>query len=109
MTIDCNTQGCAMGLAALSGAFKPEGLSYGLWNDDPNRQEMVPTMQNTDGTMAWGFDATAKLFDITDREATYLFDPTYYSKRTGAEGELAVAKRIRDAVAANTIKQPSYG
>lgn len=92
--LDCGTTACAMGLAAISGAFKRAGLSYKVVGRDIN------TTMNGRGL---GYDRAAmKLFDISMVEADFLFTPNnyYYCGRiTGADGERKVAKRIRDFVA----------
>lgn len=90
--IDCGTIACAMGLAAISGEFKRAGLSYRI--DD---QHIVTTFKGR----KMEFDLAAKrLFDISLREAEFLFTPAPYpeNKREGAAGERFVAKRIRDLV-----------
>ena len=52
-----------------------------------------PPLPGDNGMSLSGFEAAAKLFDISSEEAMRLFDPTYYSKRMGAIAELAVAKK----------------
>lgn len=101
--MSCGTQACAMGLAALSGAFKRQGLTMG-WN-------YIPTIRN--GKTHWyemrGFDAAAVLFEIDYGLAEWLFSARYYRgiPTTGATSERAVAKRIR-AVVAGKAKYPQW-
>lgn len=91
--IDCGTTACAMGLAAITGAFARAGLSFctdGFW---------VHTKWNGRKT---DYDiAATRLFNITNDQAHFLFTPHSYprEKREGAVGERFVAKRIRDFVA----------
>lgn len=90
--ISCGTTACALGLAALSGAFKRQGLGFKLYEGD-----LTVTLGSRQD-----FKAGASLFDIQIHEATWLFHPFNYGQKqplTGAKGERVVAKRIRDFVA----------
>ena len=103
--VSCGTQACAMGLAAITGAFKRNGLSYRV---DPQENELFieTTMHGVDTDFD---DAASELFDITLQEADFLFTPSAYPQRapkTGARGELLVAKRIRDFVAGKVVAPP---
>lgn len=92
--VDCGTAGCAMGLAAISGAFKGPGLSYEVYG-----QAIEITL---DGEMMPYDRAAQDFFDISLAEANFLFSPSHYpigAIITGARGERRVAKRIRDFVA----------
>lgn len=92
--MSCGTYACALGLAALSGQFKRDGLDYGLkagafshhihfkWNG----KETSPLM------------AARRLFDISPKHAEYLFIPHDFNNQ-GAGAERRVAKRIRNFVA----------
>lgn len=91
--VNCNTAACAMGLAAISGAFKDEGLSWTLFQCRNGTGELLPTL----GTLA-GFAAAARLFDIDSNTTFNLFDPSYYDVIRGKKAELAVADRIRSLV-----------
>lgn len=96
-SVDCGTTACAMGLAALSGAFKRQGLKANIDQEFYSGKTMylvTPAIgPHTD------FNAAKKLFHIRSEEALWLFSPDYYnSPKKGASGELAVAKRIRDFV-----------
>jgi hypothetical protein len=99
--VSCGTSACAMGLAALSGAFKKQGLQY----------EVGGTGYLHVGINGeWGgFYAAQKLFDISGDEAEWLFDVDGYgaAEVTGAKGEHNVAKRLRDFVAGK-ISCPVY-
>jgi hypothetical protein len=85
--VDCGTKACAIGLWGLSGKFK--GVSYGAdgW---PRYERSV------------GLGAAMKYFQLERHESEWLFLDWEYpsnSPKTGAAGERAVAKRIRDFVA----------
>lgn len=89
--LSCGTTACAMGLAALSGSFMRAGLQHRI----------------SCGILEIGFNgdwdsirAAQELFDISREDAKDLF--VHYSRlktTSGAAGERAVAKRIRDFVA----------
>lgn len=100
--ISCGTTACAMGLAALSGAFAGEGLKYSL----SHHGTLYISLGGKAGYADGGFSSAATLFEISGPEADWLFDyPSYAGafgvmpKVTGAAGERMVAKRIRDFVA----------
>lgn len=83
----CGTAACAFGLAAISGEFKADGLSYqkhGFWG---GRIAVVYDW-------AEGFEAAAKFFDISCDDAHYLFDARTYVNTTGADAEIEVANKI---------------
>lgn len=110
-TVSCGTTACAMGLAAISGAFKRAGLSYDV--DSWERyfdNKWVHTIQTTiDGQIVDYDDAAVAIFGITLEEANFLFTPRCYGRlpKTGAKGERIVAKRIRDFVAGK-VKAPVW-
>jgi hypothetical protein len=86
--MSCGTSACAMGLAALSGAFKSAGLGYEI-GDDGGLWITIHGYHSPIGAAMW-------IFNIKDRAAAYLFlDQT----GVGAKGERQVAKMIRDFVA----------
>lgn len=94
--LDCGTTACAMGLAAISGAFKRAGLSYKLVRG----YEIDCTINGR----SQPYDRAAmKVFDLSQEEADFLFTPFHYYGADfvlhGARGERGVAKRIRDFVA----------
>lgn len=87
--LDCGTQGCAMGLAALSGQFP--GLSYSV------TEFGIETVLNGEWV---DFDhAACEVFDLEEHEADFLFLPGKYCEAVGAAAEREVATRIRDLVA----------
>ena len=93
--VSCGTAACAMGLAALSGEFKEEGLSLHYWGNGGMGFIDVYYDRNV------GLNAAVCLFEISYEAAQFLFTPKFYPIQltTGAEGERYVAKRIRDLVA----------
>jgi hypothetical protein len=92
--ISCGTSACAMGLAAISGAFKREGLGYRL--PPANLSEIIFTWK---GRKTDYDKAAILLFDISDDEANLLFLPGRTTETRGAVAERQVAKLIRDFVA----------
>ncbi len=97
--LSCGTTACALGLAALSGAFKRQGMSFEIEEEGC----LVPKFGK-----ATDFKAGAKLFDIEQQTSVWLFHPAYYFGPTeGAAGERAVAKRIRNFVAGKEVPPPS--
>lgn len=90
--LNCNTQACAVGLACLSGAFKAEGLS---WRPSWEENNIVPLFKRKAG-----FPAVEAFFGINNDAAHFLFASYQYVRlpTVGAEGERAVAKRIREFV-----------
>lgn len=105
-SVDCGTQACAMGLAALSGAFKRDGLTIDGPSEDRGVFIIVPRMpaSNTWHGFEYGLSAAEILFSISENEANWLFMPQRYRglPKKGAQGERTVAKRIRDFVAGRT-------
>lgn len=100
--VDCGTQACAMGLAAISGQFERAGLTYEI-------SDVGFQMRFKDGPKGFGHAAMG-LFDIDLSEADFLFTPGGYEELsyrdiTGAKAELIVAVRLRDFVAGN-VKAP---
>ena len=95
VTADCGTQACALGLAAISGAFKDDGLSYKFTEDGL----LLPTFTKNNKVL-YQFVAGANLFDIREATATILFDPFSYDETnlTGATAELVVAGRIAQLI-----------
>jgi len=85
----CGTTACAMGFAAISGQFERAGLAY-------HYASMV-FLFHFKGKNMNGYEAAQNLFSINYDTATRLFSPTAYpnSQIEGAEGERAVARRIR--------------
>lgn len=88
--LDCGTTACAVGLAAISGVFKDEGLAYTLDNGD-----LLPTFGHK-----VGFCAAEAFFELTFDQGNNLFSSEGYTGSTrGAKGELKVAAKIREFVA----------
>lgn len=83
--LSCGTTACAMGLAALSGAFAKDGLGYTV--------NVTGEMEITMNGEGYAESSAAELFTITENEAEYLFTTNIPLK--GAKGELAMAKKIR--------------
>lgn len=101
--LDCGTTACAMGLAALSGAFKRQGLGAELFPGHfSGNTTMIETTMH--GKTVDFDDAAVELFDITMETATWLFNPSGYvagGEIKGAKGERIVATRIRDLIDGN--------
>lgn len=96
--LSCDTRACAMGLAALSGAFKRQGLTYGfVMSGDEHDVGCTRINFEYKGRRTNGFSAAERLFEISMREAEYLFSPGNFDDR-GGKGEREAAKRIRDFV-----------
>lgn len=93
--VDCGTQACAMGLAAISGAFEDEGLGYriGLLGFDVTIY----------GEPREWSDAASHVFGLATNEVDFLFTPCAYMQTKGAEAERIVASRIRDMVAGDVV------
>lgn len=105
--VSCDTMACAFGLAAISGEFKDEGLSYSFCiGADKTNGTLLPAYQGEHG-----FEAAAALFRITTGDAQYFFDPDHYDTTPKeAEGELIVAQRIDDFINGliDTDHHPDY-
>ena len=108
MTMTCGTQACALGLAAISGVFKKQGLSYHTHKFlyyDKHHCPSVPNIHidviftRKDGTKIFGFQAAEDLFDIDTAASFWLFSGDGLKHQTGAKAERAAAKRIRKFVA----------
>lgn len=98
VSVSCGTSACAMGLAALSGAFVRAGLTYEV-EEAPEWTGARFAVVVRHGEHADCY-AAASLFDIDSDVAEWLFLPDWYEGAvTGKRGELKVAKRIRDFVA----------
>lgn len=98
--ISCNTNACALGLAAISGVFKDEGLTY-----EQSGGQLVPIFGNMRD-----FDAGAAFFGIGPMEAGALFDPYYYpaALRQGAAAEQEVVNRLRWLLQHRTLKEYDF-
>ncbi len=91
--VDCGTHACALGLAAISGVFKDDGLSFRVWTERPD--DSVGMLIPTFGTLQ-EYEAGAAFLGITQQDANVLFDNNYYpyEKTRGADAELEVVKRL---------------
>ena len=89
--VSCGTHACAMGLAALSGAFKRQGLTAKI---DSGVVLFKWKSRVTDD----GFVPAKALFDLSFAQADHLFGPFQElpNDGQGAEAARAVAKKIRD-------------
>lgn len=103
--VDCGTTACAMGLAAVSKVFKRAGLGFkvGEFKDSDDESGWRATWylkMTMHGTTCGYDDAAVALFDISETEANFLFNPGSYDDPTpkGAKGERFVARRIRKFV-----------
>lgn len=86
--INCGTAACAMGLAALSGAFPNLTIE--------NHVGIPTVIYRTLGVRFTDFEAACKLFGISTTYAEWLFGPSSYGLVSkGHEAELEVAKRLR--------------
>jgi hypothetical protein len=96
-SVDCGTKACAIGLACISGEFKKSGLSYRMMRGG-GRWTILPAFDDT-----YGFAAVQKFFGLTSGQAENIFHALAYdtTSQTGAKGERAVAKRIRELVASS--------
>lgn len=99
VSLDCGTTACAMGLAAISGAFKRQGLSAGYDIGLSLNDNRIWPKWN--GCIIDYHEAAMELFGIDRWQAHYLFSPTEYpsNTRTGADAERLVVKRIKEVVA----------
>lgn len=92
--VDCGTQACAFGLAAISGEFKSDGLGFKIeeagWYGGFGM--LVPTY----GDLI-EYNAAMAFFGLTNAQASFLFGPENYPylKQTGAKAELEVVNRIK--------------
>lgn len=95
--LSCGTQACALGLAALSGAFKRAGLGYKII---PNNYGIHYGINFTwKSKAAEPITAAMKTFGITHEEAQILFGGSSGSAvHVGAVAERSVAKRLRNFV-----------
>ena len=101
--LSCGTTACAMGLAAISGIFKDEGLTFSVHPEVGINGEDVNDIK-VEYDHRSGFTAAALFFDISGTDARYLFAPDSYrgSIPVGKEGEELVAARIEAFIAENT-------
>jgi hypothetical protein len=88
----CGTTGCALGIGAMAGIFKRQGLT---WDHDFDTF-VYRHSRNPDG-----FRIARELFEIYSEDARYLFSASAYPycPTEGVVAARAVAQRIRDYVA----------
>lgn len=98
--VSCATTACAMGLAAVSGAFKRQGLDH----------EVVGGFLRftIKGEHVYGHYAARQLFGIPPNDAAWLFTAGHPGRGKGPAAERAVAKRLRDYVAGR-VRAPNIG
>ena len=100
--LDCGTTACAMGLAAISGVFKKQGLTAKFAKKDPNNLgDPSPSVWCAWNGRLRDYDRVAiSLFGITQNQANYLFSPWTYpvNMKRGAAGEKEVVRRIHRIV-----------
>lgn len=98
VTVSCGTTACAMGLAAISDAFKRDGVRWEQSGSDIN---MSIKLRNKKTIYGWD-EVAAHLFGLHLYETRWLFMATSYERdnlpTTEAAGERAVAKRLKDFV-----------
>jgi hypothetical protein len=96
--MNCGTQACALGLAAISGEFKREGL--GFRNDiDFGDSKRVTTIEFTyKGRASNAIEAAVATFDIPECVADYIFggDANVKTKGEGAKAEIEMAEIIEN-------------
>lgn len=90
----CGFAGCALGWAAHVKLFR--GLR--MFDEELYYQAKGNRMED----VAWGFHAAEELFEITNAQATFLFDEDSYDYAELPIPPKRVAKRIRKLVADNT-------
>jgi len=100
MPVACQTAGCAMGWAACDPTFKELGLhmvvpQHGSANLNTREPDIYFNGQFNEY-------AAKALFDIDSYIADRLFFPSHYAKED-LDDPLAVARRIREVVAYNSI------
>lgn len=90
--VSCGTQGCAIGLALVSGIFKDEGFGS-QFQRQYHPTYLPPGWQK--GNAIGGWSAIQAFFEIDHDQAIELFLMDSYVIVKGAEAELEVADRIR--------------
>lgn len=103
--VSCGTAACAAGLAAISGAFKKDGLGYRIdpyeFMDGTRSIEITLNGEcESNNKYDGSFLNSKKFFGLSVAEAEFIFTPNAYEATPRrSEGEILVAKRIRDFVA----------
>ena len=95
--LHCGTTACAMGLAAISGEFKKEGLTHKFrghedWDGDVTSYSVEFLLK---GQSIEGIEAGAEVFDIPLELSGWLFGGEASKHHTGAKAELEMADIIK--------------
>ncbi len=98
LTLGCETQACAIGLACLSPELQAEGLNYKVDYRRYALKQLTPIFGNH---RSWS--AVCEFFEIDGAAASHLFSATQYGESTiGHAAELAVADRIDEFLKSET-------
>lgn len=106
--INCGTTACALGLAAISGIFKDEGLTFRIGHEG----NLLPVYLDPSKSKMWmGYEAAQKFFDISSNTAYRLLSPDYYPEtlQDGSASELEVARRIRLLLSGTSLDTIFFG
>jgi hypothetical protein len=95
--MDCGTQACALGLAAISGEFKRQGLDFRVFNHEPDDSDEYGLDITLHGVTNDNFFIGAKVFDIPYELSQVLFSPSGQNTQ-GAVAERELAKHIASIV-----------
>ena len=96
--VNCGTRACALGLAALSGEFKAEGLRYKVApNDWGFARKTIEFTYRGDNMFDDEMAIAAKVFDIPETVAVWLFGGDASKHEEGAKAELEMAEIIEKA------------
>ena len=104
--LNCNSAGCALGLAAMSGAFAKEGLTYKVsngwasWSNSlQSRAYPIEIKLKNVKKYVTAREMAIEFFDLSPAQVEGLFFPS--NPKTGAKEERRVATRIRQVIAGN--------
>lgn len=94
--MNCGTQACALGLAAISGEFKRDGLSFKTTADSPFCDPVNTVDFTYKGRECNAIEAAMATFDIPQCVADYIFggDATVRTNGEGAKAEIEMAEII---------------
>ena len=93
--VNCGTRACALGLAALSGEFKAEGLRFKVVRDIWGRpKKTIDFTYRGDDMFGNEMAVAAKVFDIPEMVALWLFGGEASKHEEGAKAELEMAEII---------------
>lgn len=111
--ISCGTTACALGWAALDPRFHELGLCMGVSCDENGEEHsyrcttieqicLHGDARSIDVTPVWedfmGYDAAIMLFDISEKAAHYIFDPSRYYEPSRYLGLYPTIAAVRDRV-----------